>query len=300
MADGIRWVGLDVHAHESTIAIFDQGTGELSTARVVGRPHQLLERLMDVPVPARMVYEAGPIGYGLARRARSVGVEMVVWRAGAHGAATGGSDQDRQARRDQARAAAGRRRAGDRDGPSVERERLRDLVRCREDIRADLMRARHRLGKFLLRREIYWDAPGRAWSRRHRQWLAGLRFADVASQLTMADYLHAHDVLLARCDRIEDQLSKLAADSPCASAIARLRCLRGIDTLSALGLCAEVGDWGRLDHPDQLSAYLGIVPSEHTTSSQRRQGSITKAGSTHARRLLIEASYHYRRQPGVG
>jgi len=184
--------------------------------------------------------------------------------------------------------------------PSVERERLRDVVRCREDIRADLMRARHRLGKFLLRREIYWDAPGRAWSRRHRQWLAGLRFADVASQLTMADYLHAHDVLLARCDRIEDQLSKLAADSPCASAIARLRCLRGIDTLSALGLCAEVGDWGRLDHPDQLSAYLGIVPSEHTTSSQRRQGSITKAGSTHARKLLIEASYHYRRQPGVG
>ena len=184
--------------------------------------------------------------------------------------------------------------------PSLERERLRDLVRCREDIRADLMRARHRLGKFLLRREIYWEGPGRAWSRLHRAWLAGLRFADLASQLTMADYLHGHDVLLARRDRIEDELTKLAADSPCAQAIGRLRCLRGIDTLSALGLCAEIGDWERFDHPDQLSAYLGIVPSEHTTSQQRRQGSITKAGSTHARRLLIEASYHYRRHPGVG
>ena len=79
-----------------------------------------------------------------------------------------------------------------------------------------------------------------------------------------------------------------------------MRCLRGIDTLSALGLCAEIGEWGRFDHPDQLSAYLGIVPCEHTTGSQRRLGSITKAGSTHARRLLVEAAYHYRRGPGVG
>ena len=156
--------------------------------------------------------------------------------------------------------------------PSLERERLRDLVRCREDIRADLVRARHRLGKFLLRREIYYEGPGRAWSRGHRAWLAGLRFADRASQLTMADYLHAHDVLLARRDRVEDELSKLAAGSPCAVAISRLRCLRGIDTLSALGLCAEIGAWERFDHPDQLSAYIGIVPSEHTTSQPAPPG----------------------------
>jgi hypothetical protein len=79
-----------------------------------------------------------------------------------------------------------------------------------------------------------------------------------------------------------------------------LRCLRGIDTLSAVGLCAEIGEWERFDHPDQLSAYLGIVPSEHTSGSQRRLGSITRAGSTHARRLLVEASCHYRRGPAVG
>jgi len=79
-----------------------------------------------------------------------------------------------------------------------------------------------------------------------------------------------------------------------------LRCLRGIDTLSALGLCSEIGEWDRFDHPDQLSSYLGIVPSERTTGSQRRLGSITKAGSTHARRLLVEAAYHYRRGPAVG
>ena len=300
MADGIRWVGLDVHAHESTMAIFDQATGELSTARVVGRPHQLLERLMEIPIPARMVYEAGPTGYGLARRARAWGIELSVCAPGRTERRPG--DRIKTDKRDAIRLAR-LLAAGELaivTVPSVERERLRDLVRCREDIRADLMRARHRLGKFLLRREVYWEGPGNAWSRRHRAWLARLRFSDRASQLTMADYLHAHDVLLARRDRVEDELAKLATDSPCAQAIGRLRCLRGIDTLSAFGLCAEIGEWCRFDHPDQLSAYLGIVPSEHTTSSQRRQGSITKAGSTHARRLLIEASYHYRRHPGVG
>ena len=127
-----------------------------------------------------------------------------------------------------------------------------------------------------------------------------MQFADHASQATLADYLHAHDVLLARRDQVEADLAKVALSAPCASAVARLRCLRGIDTLSALGLCAEIGEWDRFDHPDQLSSYLGIVPSEHTSGSQRRLGSITNAGSTHARRLLIEAAYHYRRGPAVG
>jgi transposase len=300
MPDGIRWVGLDVHAHESTVAIFDQGTGELTTKRVVGRPHELLPWLRGVARPARMVYEAGPTGYGLARRARAEGIEMAVCAPGRTERRPG--DRVKTDKRDAARLAR-LLAAGELaivTVPSVEREQLRDLVRCREDIRADLMRARHRLGKFLLRREIYYEGPGQAWTRRHRTWLASLRFADLASQLTIADYLHAHDVLVARRDRVEAELETLAAASPCAVAISRLRCLRGIDTLSALGLCAEIGEWERFDHPDQLSAYLGIVPSEHTTSSQRRQGSITKAGSTHARRLLIEASYPYRRHPGIG
>ncbi|MGH2860031.1 MAG: IS110 family transposase, partial [Solirubrobacteraceae bacterium] len=290
MADGIRWVGLDVHAHESTIAIFDQDTGELSTKRVVGRPHELIPVLQQIALPARMVYEAGPTGYGLARRARAAGIEMAVCAPGRTDRAP--TDRIKTDKRDAIRLA--RRLAAGELAivtiPSVEREQLRDLVRCREDIRADLMRARHRLGKFLLRREVYYGGPGRAWSRKHREWLAGLRFADHASRLTIADYLHAHDVLVARRDRVESELDKLALAAPCSVQIGRLRCLRGIDTLSALGLCAEVGDWQRFDHPDQLSAYLGIVPSEHTSGSQRRQGAITKAGSTHARRLLIEAS----------
>ena len=133
MADGIRWVGLDVHARESTIAVFDQGTGEVRTSRVVGRPHELLERLMDVGVPARMVYEAGPTGYGLARRARAVGIEMLVCAPGRTDRAP--TDRIKTDKRDAIRLAR-RLAAGELrfvTVPSVEHEQLRDLVRCRVD-----------------------------------------------------------------------------------------------------------------------------------------------------------------------
>jgi transposase len=297
MPDGIRWVGLDVHARESTLAVFDQATSEVVTRRVVGRPHELLPWLRGVERPARVVYEAGLTGYGLARRALAEGIEIGVCAPGKTERPP--SDRVKTDKRDAVRLAR-LLAAGELTLvtiPSLEREQLRDLVRCREDIRVDLMRARHRIGKFLLRREIYWEGTGEAWSRKHRSWLTSVRFADQASRATLADYLHAHDVLIARRDQVE---AKLALSAPCAHTVARLRCLRGIDTLSAVGLCAEIGEWERFDHPDQLSAYLGIVPSEHTSGSQRRLGSITRAGSTHARRLLVEASYHYRRGPAVG
>ena len=168
--------------------------------------------------------------------------------------------------------------------PSVEHEQLRDLVRCRDDIRVDLMRASHRLGKFLLRREIYYERPGEPWSRKHRIWLASLRFTDQASRLTMADYLHAHDVLLTRRECIEAELEQLAGESIFAKPIARLRCLRGISTLSALGICVEVGQFERFDHPDSLASYLGIVPSESTS------GRATTAGIDHQSRVNARPS----------
>ena len=145
MAHGIRWVGLDVHAHESTIAIFDQGTGEVTTKRVVGRPHELLPWLRGVARPARAVYEAGPTGYGLARRALAAGIEVAV--CAPTRTDRGPSDRVKTDKRDAIRLAR-RLAAGELTlvtVPSVEHEQLRDVVRCREDIRVDLMRARHRL-----------------------------------------------------------------------------------------------------------------------------------------------------------
>jgi transposase len=290
----MRWVGLDVHASQTTLAIFDDVTGEVITRRVSGRPHEVLPWLRELPRPVRAVYEAGPTGYGLVRRAAAEGIEVSV-------CAPGGASRIKTDRRDAIRLAR-LLAAGELTlvvVPSVEHEQIRDLVRCREDIRADLMRARHRLAKFLLRRERYYPV-GKPWTKQHRDWLAHQAFADLASQLTFTDYLHAHDVLLARRERVERELEQLAQISPWPDTIARLRCLRGINTLSALGLCAEVGDFERFAHPDALSAYLGLVPSEHSSGERQRHGSITKAGSSHARRLLIEAAYHYARHPGVG
>jgi transposase len=300
MAHAIRWVGLDVHAHESTFAIFDQHTGEVRTRRVAGRPHELLAWLRGIDAPMRAVYEAGPTGYGLYRRAAGEGLDVRVCAPGHTDRRPG--DRVKTDKRDAIRLAR-LLAAGELTlvtVPSLEHERLRDLVRCREDIRADLMRARHRLGKFLLRREIYFTARPQPWTHEHRRWLTRLRFDDDASRLTFEDYLHAHDVLLARRERIEHELTHIAQHSPWAQTIARLRCLRGIDTLSALGLCAEVGEFQRFAHPDALAAYLGLVPSESSSGDKRRQGAITKAGSTHARRLLVEAAYHYRHHPAVG
>jgi transposase len=302
MPEGMRWVGLDVHARGTACAIFDGTSGEVESFSLVGRPHELLEWLERLERPFRAVYEAGPTGYGLARRARERGLEVAVCAPG-HIARRPG-DRVKTDKRDALRLAR-LLAAGDLTlvtVPPVEHEQLRDLVRCREDVRGDLMRARHRLSKFLLRRELYYPGRGRggrAWTRHHRDWLAGLRFPDAASELAFGDYLHAHDVLLARRERLDSQLGRAASESPWAPLIARLRCLRGIDTLTALGLCAEVSDFRRFGSPRALAAYLGLVPSEDSSGERRRQGAITKAGSAHARRLLVEAAHHYSRAPRV-
>jgi transposase len=182
--------------------------------------------------------------------------------------------------------------------PSTEEEALRDLVRAREDVRGDLMRARHRMSKLLLRHDVSFD--GANWSARHRQWLGGLKLAERAAQVTLLDYLGAIDALTVRRESLESAIGELVSCSPWAQTVARLRCLRGIDTLSAVGLCAEIGDWERFQRAGQLMSFLGVVPSEHSSGDRRRQGAITKSGSRHARRLLVEAAWHYRRAPAKG
>jgi transposase len=294
----MRWIGLDVHANQTAGAVFDDATGEVVSRRIMGRPHEVLGWLVELERPIRAVYEAGPTGYGLARGGRAAGIDVQVCAPGMIvRAATERVKTDKRDALKLARLFA----AGQLvlvHVPSLEHEQLRDLARCREDARQDLMRAKHRIAKFLLRREIYYDA--RSWTREHRAWLAGRRFGDPASEATFADYLHAHDVLLARRDALDRAIDGLATTCAWAPTIARLRCLHGIDTLGAFGLCAEVCDFRRFPRARALSAYLGLVPSENTSGDKRRLGAITKAGSTLARRLLVEASYHYRRPPRVG
>lgn len=184
--------------------------------------------------------------------------------------------------------------------PSVADERFRDLVRAIEDARGDLMRARHRLGKLLLRRGERYPGSGRAWMGEHMKWLRGLRFEDACSQATFLDYLAAVELLIGRRQTLIAALEEQIPEVSHAPVIARLRCFRGIDTLSAAGLCAEIGDFGRFPRPTLLSGFLGIVPSERTSDQKRRLGAITKAGPTHARRLLVEAAHHYRHPARIG
>jgi len=183
---------------------------------------------------------------------------------------------------------------------STAEEALRDLVRAREDIRGDLMRARHRMSKLLLRHDVRFEGTAAAWTTAHRRWLGAVDLGDRGAQVTLLDYLGAIDALIVRRDTLEAAIGELIPDSPWADTIARLRCLRGIDTLSAVGLCAEIGDWQRFPKAAHVMSYLGLVPSEDSSGQTRRQGSITKTGSGHGRRLLVEAAWHYRRAPAKG
>jgi transposase len=293
-------VGLDVHARQTHAAIVDPATGEVRVCKQRLAPEDLvgfLERLGD---DVLAVYEAGPTGFGLARLAGERGIDVRVVAPGAIPRAA--NDRVKTDRRDAVRLArllaAGELRFV--FVPSVQDEHFRDLVRCIEDVRGDLMRARHRLGKFLLRHGERYPGPGSAWTLKHMRWLQALRLPETWSQATLSDYLSAVELLMARRSTLITTLERTLPEVSHAPVIARLRCFRGIDTLSAAGLCAEVSDFRRFPRPTQLSGFLGIVPSERTSDTQRRQGSITKAGPPHARRLLVEAAHHYRHPPRIG
>lgn len=293
-------VGLDVHATQTHSCVLTPESGELSGRRLNGPPVGVIDHLEGLQAPVLAVYEAGPTGYGLARAGAERGLDVRVCAPGSIPKAP--SDRVKTDRRDAERLAR-LCLAGELSFvrvPTPEEERFRDLARSREAIRADLMRARHRLSKFLLRRELRWEGPGSAWTTNHWRWLHSIEFPDGVSRAVLDDHLAAVTALEQRRSATEAVLEELWPESPWAPTIARLRCLRGIGSLTALGLCAEAGDLRRFDRPASLVAYFGIVPSEHSSGPRRRRGPITKAGSAHARRLLVEAAHHYRHRPAVG
>ncbi len=291
MSEGIALVGLDVHQAQSVAAVLDPVSGELRVERLRGVPGDVVPVFLEgLGRPVRAVYEAGPTGFGLAREAVARGLDLRVIAPGSIPRAPG--DRVKTDRRDAQRlvrlfAAGGLSFSF---VPSVEEECFRDLVRCIDDARKDLMRSRHRLSKFLLRRGLRF--AGRAWTQPHQRWLGKLDFEDALSRAVFVDYCCAIDALVHRRGELIAVLEDAVASSPHAEAIARLRCFRGINTLTAAGLCAELGNFERFAKPGLLSGFLGIVPSEYSSSDKRVQGQITKAGPTHDRRLLVEAAHH--------
>jgi transposase len=250
-----------------------------------------------LPAPVRVAYEAGPTGFGLARALEARGIPCVVAAPGK--IERPAQDRVKTDRRDAERLVRLLMIGGLHPVrvPSTAEEAMRDLVRAREDVRGDLMRARHRVAKLLLRHDLRFE--GNNWTQRHLDWLGRVELPEPVAQSVLLDGIGAIDALLVRRESLEAQMGALVEGSPWEQQVAHLRCLRGIDTLSALGLCAEVGDFERFERPAQLMSYLGLVPSESTTGNSRRLGSITKTGSAPARRLLVEAAWHYRKAPAT-
>jgi transposase len=292
--------GLDVHARSIDAAALDVVSGELRRQRFGAAPQPVIDWLRELPQPVHACYEAGPTGFGLYRAARAAGIAMEVVAPSKTPRASG--DRVKTDRKD-AELLARLLLAGQLKAvvvPSERFEAARELFRCHEQLRGDLMRARHRTSKMLLRHgRVY--SEGSTWTKAHHRWLAGQQFEAAESELAFCDYLAAVDGLAARKAALAERLSRLAAAEDLWPQVARLRTFRGIDTLTALGLELELGgDWRRFERPGRLAAWLGLVPSLEQSGESRSQGAITKTGSLYARRLLVEAAWHYARRPYIG
>jgi transposase len=295
----MTFAGLDVHARSTYAAALEVASGELRRMRFGPGGGEVIAWLAALPQPLHACYEAGPTGFALYRAADQAGLRVDVVAPSKTPRAAG--DRIKSDRKDAELLCrllmAGQLKPITVPAPAF--EAARHLARAREQVRVDLMRCRHRVSKLLLLHgRVY---PERStWTQAHRRWLSRQRFEQAATELAYLDCLAAVDGLAARRAALDERLSRLALEGEWWPTVARLRCFRGIDTLSALVLCLEVGDWQRFARPAQLASWLGLVPSLAQSGESRLQGSITKTGSSYARRLLVEAAWHYLREPRIG
>lgn len=305
MEKGITDVGLDVHKKDVVVAMLRPGmrTQEAVIWKVANEPRavrRLAKKLLRESEGAvRCAYEAGPCGYVLKRQLQAEGVACQVVAPSLIPAKPG--ERVKTDRRD-AKKLAELLRASlltEVHPPTEQEEAVRDLCRCREDVQHDLTRCRHRLGKFLLRHGLHYR-DGRAWTQRHRKWLWSLELEHPAAQATLEAYLLGVEQLEARREELHTSIAEIAASDPYRESVGWLRCFRGIDTLTAMVILAELHDVRRFVDPRQLMAYLGLVPREHSSGESTQRGGITKAGNAHLRRVLIESAWHYRHTPRVG
>jgi len=291
-------VGLDVHARSVVAAGLDAVTGEVFKQRLVPDSGVVLDWLHGLPGPIAVTYEAGPTGFGLYRAITEAGIRCEVAAPSKLNRPAG--DRVKTDAKD-ALLLAQLLQVGQITAvrvPSVTEEAARDLVRAREDVRGELMRARHRVSKLLLRHGyVYYG--GKAWTSKHTAWLNSRRFDQAGTRAAYEADREAVDFALARRDRLAKAITAMAADSEFTAVTRRLCCLRGIATLTGFALAVEIGQWDRFTG-SSIGTYLGLVPGEHSSGESRRQGGITKTGNTHARRLLIEAAWHHKPRYVVG
>jgi transposase len=296
------YVGVDAHKKDLFVAMLVGHEKAPVTWQLPNEPAAVrrfvrkLER--DAPGPVRVCYEAGPCGYALQRQVTTPRVACQVIAPALIPRKPG--ERIKTNRRD-ARKLAELLRAGlltEVRPPTPDEEAVRDLCRARDDAREDLQRCRHRLGKLLLRRGLHYS--GRNWTRAHRHWIAGLEWTHAAERAVVDDYLLAIDHTEARLLELDARLTEVAASEPYRTPVGWLRCFRGIETLTAMLILAELHDFRRFPSPRALMAYLGLVPGEHSTGDKHRRGRITRTGNALVRRVLVETAWHYQHRPAIG
>lgn len=299
MEQRTTFVGFDDSKRKLVAAILRPGESEPEAREFPKEPHVIRRffRRLTREGPVRVCYEAGVSGYDLHRQITACGLSCDVVAPALTPRRPG--ERIKTNRRD-AKKLVRLFRAGELTAihvPDEAEEAVRDLLRCRDAVRRDVMRWRHRLLKFLDRHGHLWVSKN--WSQRHWTWIRSQRFEVPALERTFAATLFALEQARAHLGELDKEIEALAQQRPYAEPVGWLRCFRGLDTLSAMILLAEVVDFQRFTRPRELMAYLGLVPSEYSTGDTQRRGALTKAGNGHARRVLIEAAWHYRHRPVV-
>ena len=291
------FVGMDVHKDSIDVATGDEAGGEVRHYGAIGGElaavARLARRLESQGKALVFVYEAGPCGFGIYRLLRSRGHECWVVSPGM--TPRSNADRVKTDRRDSLKLAR-LARAGELTAihvPDAHDEAVRDLVRTREDAVIMQRQARQRLAALLLRNDIRY-AGKTAWTPAHRRWIAGLKLPHGAQQIAFEEYVQAVEEASARVERLGAAIQAELVHWRWRPVVEALQAFRGIQAIHAVRIVAELGDLSRFASPRQLMAYLGLVPSEHTTGERRRQGAITKTGNSSARRAFVEAAWAYR------
>ncbi len=292
------YVGLDVSSRSISVALIRPESEIVAEERIPNTAEAIakLVRGWGDPAPVRACYEAGPTGYELQRQLSALGVDCAVIAPALIPKRPG--ERVKTDRRD-ARSLCTFFRAGTLTAirvPTPEEESVRDLVRLREDLTEDILRARHRLSKFLLRHGRSFGS-GKKWTLRHLAWVKEQRFEIALLGRIRHEHLAAIDLRIAQRAELDREILALAARPPYADAVRRLCTLRGIGPLTALTLLVEVCDFARFPTAAEFAGFTGLTSSERSSGEQRRRGSITKAGNAHLRRVLVESSWAYRTRP---
>ena len=294
--NNLQHVGLDVHKNTIDTSVFKGWSKEPELEKLLpnewAKIKGFFERLKtNGPVVA--CYEAGCMGFELQRKLMSIEVPCMVVAPGLVPRRPG--ERIRTDRRD-ARKLARHLRSGELTAihiPTQEDEAARDYLRMLDDFKMELKKTRQRLLHFLLRHNIVYT-DGTHWTGKHEKWLKSLSFEDPLLKDTFDEYFFHLKELEEKTGRMKEKIEEIALRESYQEKVANLKCFRGIETLTALSLVVEIGDFRRFVKAEEFMAFLGLVPSENSSGDKRRQGGITKAGNSHLRRLLVEAGWQYR------